>query len=88
MLSATYDRKADPRLKEAGKRGAARRWGPAGTQVVKIGDLTAEQRHLVIALVDAARSQQAGDISTKRTADVPTSTAQEAKRASATTPTL
>ena len=56
MVSGTYDRKADPRLKEAGRRGAARRWGPAGTQVVKIGDLTPAQRHLVLALVEAARS--------------------------------
>lgn len=43
---------------ERGKRGAERRWGPPGTRVVRIGDLSAAQRRLVIALVEAAKAEQ------------------------------
>jgi hypothetical protein len=48
----------NPVLAEAGRRGAERRWGPTGTRTLKIGDLTPAQRRLVLALVDAARSEQ------------------------------
>ena len=48
----------NPVLVEAGKRGAEKRWGPPGTRTVRLGDLTPAQRRLVLALVDAARSEQ------------------------------
>lgn len=44
----------DPRLVESGRRGAEKRWGPP--RVVRLHDLTAEQRRLVLALVEAARN--------------------------------
>lgn len=40
---------------EAGRIGAAKRWGDA-PRVVRIADLTLEQRRLVQALIDAARA--------------------------------
>lgn len=42
---------------ESGREGARRRWGPPGTRTVKLGELTAPQRRLVIALVEAAKEQ-------------------------------
>ncbi len=45
----------DPTKVRAGRIGAEARWGPLGTRTVKIGDLTVEQRRLVLALVDAAK---------------------------------
>ncbi len=48
----------------AGRIGAEARWGPPGTRVVKIGDLTIEQRRLVLALVDAARAVKVVDDAT------------------------
>lgn len=41
----------------AGQAGAEARWGPPGTRTVKLGDLPPEMRRLIIALVDAARSE-------------------------------
>lgn len=42
---------------EGGRKGARRRWGP--TRVVRIDDLTPDQRRLVLALIDAARHEEA-----------------------------
>lgn len=47
----------DEVLAAAGRRGAESRWGPPGTRTVKIGDLSVPERRLVLALIDAARSQ-------------------------------
>ena len=44
----------NPVLVEAGRRGAERRWGLR--RVVRLDDLTSEQRRLVLALVDAAKA--------------------------------
>jgi hypothetical protein len=41
----------------AGRLGARARWGPP--RVVRLDDLSPEQRRLVLALVDAARAGQA-----------------------------
>ncbi len=49
----------DPTKVRAGRIGAEARWGPPGTRTVKIGDLTVEQRRLVLALVDAAKKAPA-----------------------------
>lgn len=38
---------------ESGRRGAEKRWGPP--RVVRLHDLTPEQRRLVLALVEAQR---------------------------------
>ena len=46
-----------PRLVASGKRGAERRWGPP--RLLHIGDLTAEQRQLVLARVEALRNANA-----------------------------
>ena len=51
-------RTKDPTKVRAGHLGAERRWGPPGTRTVKIGDLTPEQRRLVLALVEAAREDR------------------------------
>ena len=48
----------NPTKVAAGRAGAERRWGPPGTRTVKIGDLTPEQRRLVLALVHAARTDE------------------------------
>jgi hypothetical protein len=45
----------DPVLSEAGRRGARSRWGPP--RHARLDDLTSEQRRLVLALLDAARSE-------------------------------
>jgi len=42
---------------EAGRKGALRRWGEP--KVVRLDDLTEDQRRLVRALIEAARSQKA-----------------------------
>jgi len=49
----------DPTKARAGRMGAEARWGPVGTRVVKIGDLSVEQRRLVLALVNAAKEAPA-----------------------------
>lgn len=41
-------------LSEAGRRGARQRWGPP--RHARLDDLTPDQRRLVLALIDAARS--------------------------------
>jgi hypothetical protein len=46
---------------ESGRKGALRRWGPPGTRTVKLGDLTPEQRRLVILLVEAAKEANQTD---------------------------
>jgi hypothetical protein len=46
----------DPAKVAAGEKGARSRWGPP--RVVRLDDLTPEQRRLVLALVDAARSSE------------------------------
>jgi hypothetical protein len=47
----------DRRAVEAGKRGAERRWGPP--RRLHLGDLTPEQRRLVLARVEALRNLNA-----------------------------
>ena len=47
----------DPRLVEAGHRGAERRWGPARRPY--IGDLPPEQRRLILAAIEAEREKLA-----------------------------
>jgi hypothetical protein len=46
----------DPAKQRAGLAGARRRWGDAA-RVVRLADLSPEQRRLVLALVDAARRE-------------------------------
>lgn len=46
----------NPVLVEAGKRGARTRWGEQ-PRVVRLDSLSNEQRRLVVALVEAARSR-------------------------------
>lgn len=47
----------NPALVEAGRRGARARWGEPRT--VRLDELTPEQRHLVVALIDAAKKAPA-----------------------------
>jgi hypothetical protein len=48
----------DPVFVESGRRGAEKRWADPGKRVaVRIDSLTIEQRALVMALVEAARSR-------------------------------
>lgn len=59
---------------QAGRRGALKRWGPPGTRVVRLGDLTLDQRRLVLALVAAAKetapaNDQPGAVTTEGTRD-------------------
>jgi len=49
----------NPVKQRAGQLGARRRWGEPG--VVRLDQLTAPQRRLVLALVDAARAEQQRD---------------------------
>lgn len=51
----------DPAKVSAGRAGALRRWGPTGTRVVRLDELTAPQRRLVLALIDAVRREAARD---------------------------
>lgn len=53
------DHPKDPVLVAAGHRGALVRWGPP--RVVRIGELSADQRALVVALVDAVKAAPAVD---------------------------
>ncbi len=41
---------------EAGRRGARKRWGAHRPRTIRLDSLTPEQRRLVLALVEAARS--------------------------------
>lgn len=52
----------DPVKVKAGQAGAAKRWGGPETKVVRLDDLTAPQRRLVLALVDAARKEAGSDV--------------------------
>jgi hypothetical protein len=45
----------DPRLVSAGKRGAERRWGPPRRPY--IGDLSNQQRRLILAAIEAEREK-------------------------------
>jgi hypothetical protein len=49
----------NPAKVAAGRAGAASRWGPP--RVVRIDQLTPEQRRLVVALIEAAKAGKAGD---------------------------
>jgi hypothetical protein len=56
----------NPVFVESGRRGARQRWGEP--RVLRLDELTAEQRHLVLALVEAAKkgapaatAEKAGD---------------------------
>ena len=42
---------------EAGRKGAAKRWGPP--RRISIGDLTPDQRRLVLAMIEAERQANA-----------------------------
>jgi hypothetical protein len=44
---------------EAGRRGAARRWGPP--RVVRLDSLNADERRLVLAMVEAAKGAATSD---------------------------
>jgi hypothetical protein len=46
----------DERLVQAGRRGAARRWGPA--RRLHLGDLTPERREIILRMVEAERRAQ------------------------------
>lgn len=52
----------NPVFVESGRRGARKRWG--AQRVVRLDDLTPEQRRLVSALIDAARREAASDVET------------------------
>lgn len=54
-MSSLYVPSKNPKLVEAGVRGARRRWGDP--RVVRLEALTPSQRRLVLALVDAAKAQ-------------------------------
>jgi hypothetical protein len=71
----------NPVFVEAGRRGAVKRWG-IEPRVVRLDDLTAAQRRLVLALVDAARAEGAK----KADPDVDSGSAQEVQRVSAERP--
>jgi len=47
----------NPTKQRAGQIGARRRWGDPG--IVRLDELTAPQRRLVLALVDAAKAERA-----------------------------
>ncbi len=50
----------NPVLVEAGKRGARSRWGEQ-PRLIRLDSLTSEQRRLVVALVEAAKSRPEPD---------------------------
>lgn len=62
----------DPRRVAAGKAGMRARWAGHAPAVVRIDDLSPEQRRLVLALVEAARSNEeaAAEIQTPATAEL------------------
>lgn len=45
--------------RQGGREGARRRWGSHVPQTVRMGDLSSEQRRLVVALIEAARASRA-----------------------------
>jgi hypothetical protein len=47
----------NPVFVESGRRGARRRWGPQ--RIVRLDELTADQRAIVQAVIDAVRSVKA-----------------------------
>jgi hypothetical protein len=53
-------RNPNPDKVKAGRAAALKRWG-AEPRVIRLDDLTAPQRRLVIALVNAARKEAAAD---------------------------
>lgn len=74
MPGAVSDSK-DPKKQRAGRVGARRRWGDPG--VVQLDQLTPPQRRLVLALVQAAKSEAAAAI------EVPAAATSEVRDASA-----
>lgn len=58
----------DPKKVAAGKAGMRSRWGDEPRRV-RLDDLTAPQRRLVLALVAAAREEAAAEIQTPAAAD-------------------
>lgn len=58
----------DPRRVAAGKAGMRARWGEQ-PRIVRLDDLTMEQRRLVVALVEAAKSPAAAAHETPAAAD-------------------
>lgn len=69
-------RPKDPSRVARGVKGMRSRWGPQ--RILRLDDLTSEQRRLVLALVDAARSEAAPIVN-----ETSTGTAAEVQRASA-----
>lgn len=59
MAGAVSDSPKNPVKQRAGQIGARRRWGEPG--VVRLDELTAPQRRLVMALVEAARAEGSRD---------------------------
>lgn len=57
-MSSTATVGKHPAKVAAGQAGARKRWG--APRVVRIDDLTPEQRRLVLALIDAARQPASG----------------------------
>ena len=47
----------DPAKVRAGRAGARRRWGSHPSRVVRLDELTASQRRLVLALVEAVKNE-------------------------------
>lgn len=56
MVSAAKD----PTKVRAGQLGAQKRWGEQ-PRIVRLDDLTASQKRLVVALVEAARMERVGE---------------------------
>ena len=57
MPAADVVVRKDPRKADAGRLGARAKWGPP--RIARLDDLTPEQRAVVLALVEAARSAKA-----------------------------
>ena len=66
MVSATKD----PAKVRAGLIGARARWGDQPARVVRLDDLTAPQRRLVLALVAAAREEAATEVQSPAAAEL------------------
>lgn len=55
--------------RERGRLGAVRRWGDGPPRIVRLDELEAPYRRMVVALVDAARKEAAPVSETSGTAD-------------------
>jgi hypothetical protein len=60
MEAVSLSGSKNPALVEAGHRGARRRWGPP--RIARLDDLTVEQRRLILALIEAAKSEAVTDV--------------------------